>query len=49
MSPDHDGPTDIVSFMDLSDEEEIDRVQQDAYQRVKLLIDTISIVNSSLS
>lgn len=31
MSPDHDGLTDIVSFMDLSDEEEIDRVLQDAY------------------
>ena len=46
MSPDHAGPTDIVGFMDLSDEEEIDRIRQDAYQRVKLLIDTIGIVDS---
>ena len=48
-SPDHAGPTDIVNFMDLSDEEEIDRIRQDAYQRVRLLIDTIGIVDRSTS
>ena len=45
-SPDHAGPVDIVSFMDLTDEEDIERIKQDAYQRVKLLIDTIGIVDN---
>lgn len=34
----HAGPVDIVSFLGISDEEEIARVKQDAYQKVKYLI-----------
>ena len=40
-SPDHAGPTDIVAFLDISDEDEILRIKQDAYQRVKYLIDIL--------
>ena len=38
-SPEHAGPVDIVSFMDIEDKEEAELVRQDAYQRVKYLID----------
>lgn len=40
-SPDHAGPTDIVSFLDIHDVEEGARVKQDAYQRVKYLLDRL--------
>ena len=40
-SPDHAGPTDIVSFLDIHDVEEAARVKQDAYQRVKYLLDRL--------
>ena len=40
-SAEHAGPVDIVSFMGIEDEEEAERVRQDAYQRVKYLIDSI--------
>lgn len=38
-SSEHAGPVDIVSFMGIEDNEEAERVRQDAYQRVKYLID----------
>lgn len=41
-SPDHTGPTDIVNFLGISDEEEADRIKQDAYQKVKYLTDGLS-------
>lgn len=41
-SPDHTGPTDIVNFLGISDEEEADRIKQDAFQKVKYLIDGLS-------
>ena len=34
----HAGPADIVSFLDITDEDEIARIKQDAYQKVKYLI-----------
>ena len=40
-SPDHAGPTDIVAFLDISDEDEILRIKQDAYQRVRYLTDNL--------
>ena len=40
-SPDYAGPSDIVSFMGLENAEEIARVRQDAYQRVKYLLDVL--------
>lgn len=40
-SPDHAGPTDIVKFLDIQDGEETARVKQDAFQRVKYLVDKL--------
>lgn len=40
-SPDHAGPADIVSFLEVEDEEEILRIKQDAYRKVKYLVDHI--------
>lgn len=37
-SIDHAGPADIVSFLGITDEDESARVKQDAYQKVKYLI-----------
>ena len=37
-SVNHAGPADVVSFLGLIDEDEIARVKQDAYQKVKYLI-----------
>lgn len=37
-SVDHAGPADIVSFIGITDEDEIARVKQDAYQKVNYLI-----------
>lgn len=41
-SPDHAGPMDVVNFLDVQDEEERARIKQDAYQRVKYLLDRIT-------
>lgn len=40
-SIDHAGPVDIVSFLGITDEEEIARIKQDAYQKVNYLINKI--------
>ena len=40
-SPNHAGPADVVAFLGLSDEEENERIKQDAYQKVKYLVDTV--------
>ena len=40
-SVDHAGPTDIASFFGITDEDEIARIKQDAYQKVKYLVDKI--------
>lgn len=37
-SPQHAGPSDIVSFLGLTDEEEIEQIRQDAYQRARFLL-----------
>ena len=40
-SPEYAGPADIVSFLDIADAEEAARIRQDAYQRVKYLLDAL--------
>ena len=40
-SPNHAGPIDVVSFLDVEDSEEQSRIKQDAYQKVKYLIEQI--------
>lgn len=40
-SPDHAGPTDIVTFLDIQDREEAEQIKQDAYQRMKYLLDRL--------
>ena len=40
-SVDHAGPADIASFFGITDEDEIARIKQDAYQKVKYLVDKI--------
>lgn len=40
-SPQHAGPMDITAFMDLHDEDEIQRVKQDAFQRVNYLLESL--------
>ncbi len=40
-SANHSGPTDIVAFLDVTDEEEQMRIKQDAYQKVNYLIKTL--------
>lgn len=37
-SPEHAGPIDVVSFLNIRDEEEQMRIKQDAYQKVKYLV-----------
>ncbi len=37
-SPNHAGPRDVVAFLGISDEEEQERIKQDAYQRIQYLI-----------
>ena len=37
-SIDHAGPVDIVSFLGITDEDEVDRIKQDAYQKINYLI-----------
>ena len=41
-SPQHAGPSDIVSFLGLTDEEEIEQMRQDAYQRVRFLLSQLN-------
>ncbi|MBQ2886831.1 MAG: hypothetical protein IJE43_24220 [Alphaproteobacteria bacterium] len=41
-SIDHAGPADIVSFLGVTDEDEIARVKQDAYQKVNYLVGKLS-------
>lgn len=38
-SPNHSGPVDIVSFMNIVDDEEAEQIKQDAYQKIKFLVD----------
>lgn len=40
-SPKHAGPADIVSFLEIEGEDEVLRVKQDAYQKVKYLLERI--------
>ena len=40
-SVDHAGPADIVSFLGVTDEDEIARVKQDAYQKIKYLVGSL--------
>ena len=41
-SPNHAGPTDIVNFLGILDDEEADQIKQDAYQKVKYLVDGLN-------
>lgn len=43
-SVNHSGPADIVSFLGITDEEEIARVKQDAYQKINYLVKRIKEV-----
>ncbi len=38
-SPNHAGPVDIVTFLDIKEEDEMLRIKQDAYQQVKYLVE----------
>ena len=38
-SPEHVGPVDIARFLELIDEEEIERVKQDAYQKINYIVE----------
>jgi len=42
-SPEHAGPADIVSFLEIEEEDEMLRVKQDAYQKVKYLVERIKV------
>ena len=42
-SPEHAGPSDIVAFLDVNDEEEKERIKQDAYQKVHFLVGKIDL------
>lgn len=37
----HAGPADIMAFLDISDEEEQERIRQDAYQKINYLIERL--------
>ena len=41
-SVEHAGPADIVSFLDIKDEEEKARIKQDIYQKIKYLTDSLT-------
>ncbi len=45
-SPEHAGPADIVSFLELYDEEEISMIRRDAFEQISSLIQT---TNSNLN
>ncbi len=40
-SVDHAGPADVASFMDVSDEQEIDMIRRDAFEQVQALLSSI--------
>ena len=40
-SPEHAGPSDIVSFLDVTDQEEVARIRQDAFQQVQYLLEQL--------
>ena len=40
-SPDHAGPADIVAFLEIDDEDEILRVKQDAYQKIRYITEKL--------
>ena len=40
-SVDHAGPVDVVNFMDLSDEQEIEMIRRDAFEQVQALLSSI--------
>ena len=42
-STDHAGPADIVSFLGITDKDEIARIKQDAYQKVNYLVKKLEI------
>jgi len=41
-SPNHSGPVDIVNFMNIVDDEEAEQIKQDAYQKIKFLVDGLT-------
>ena len=41
-SPDHAGPKDIVDFLELTDEDEIEMTKRDAYEQMQALVRLIS-------
>ena len=41
-SPEHSGPIDIVNFIGIWDEEESEQIRQDAYQKIKFLVDGLN-------
>ncbi len=41
-SPNHSGPVDIVNFMNIVDNEELEQIKQDAYQKIKFLVDGLN-------
>lgn len=45
-SPDHAGPTDIVTFLGISETDEIAQIKQDAYQRINYLLNSISSMSN---
>lgn len=42
-SVDHAGPVDIVSFLAITNEDESSRIKQDAYQKIKFLVDKLEV------
>ncbi len=42
-SPNHAGSADIVNFLGILDEEEAERIKQDAYQKIKYLVDGLTL------
>ena len=44
-SIEHTGPIDVVSFLGINDEEERERIRQDAYQKVHYLVDRLKKEN----
>ena len=43
-SVEHVGPIDVVSFLGINDEEERERIKQDAYQKVHYLVEKLKRV-----
>lgn len=42
-SVEHAGPVDIASFLGITDDEESARIKQDAYQKIKFLVDKLEV------